>query len=210
MGMALHFYNALFKRMQPQEGDPCYIAMGKKAASARLTASFPRAANSSILACATALDPRQKYKSFRRSFTTLADNSQSQSQVEAVWQTYYKPTTSSTPPPSSKCDFDGYFSDDEAQVLDELSSYIAFPYPRKSNDISSTEVIQFWKTHSQIYPNLSRMARKYLAIPITSVSSERLFSAARLAIPHTRCSLLPETIREEMLLKSWLKLLGAH
>lgn len=206
MGMALHSYNALFKRMQPALGDPGYISMGKKAALDRLTACFPRAANSSILACATALDPRQKYKSFRRTLVTLSDNTHSQSQVEAVWATYYKPDTLSVAQPV--CDFDGYFSDDEPQALDELASYIGVPYQRKSNDISSGEVLEFWKTHSHLYPNLAKMARKYLAIPITSVSSERLFSAARLAIPHTRCSLSPVTIKEEMLMKSWIKLFG--
>ena len=41
------------------------------------------------------------------------------------------------------------------------------------------DVLMWWKFNSKKYPNLSRMARDYLAIPGTSASSERLFSSGK-------------------------------
>lgn len=37
----------------------------------------------------------------------------------------------------------------------------------------------YWKHYQHKYPNVSRLARKILAIPATSVTSERLFSLAK-------------------------------
>jgi hypothetical protein len=79
------------------------------------------------------------------------------------------------------------------------------------------------------YPNLSKMARDYLAIPgiliflhsaylrldllisnkpiiiATSVPIERVFSGGTDLINQRRCSLEPKTIRICMCLKSWLR-----
>jgi hypothetical protein len=48
------------------------------------------------------------------------------------------------------------------------------------------DVLAWWKAKSKKYPNLSRMARDYLAIPATSTSSERLFSSGKHLISDTR------------------------
>lgn len=88
MGIALHPYNTLFKRMNPAAGDISYTSMGKKAAIEILTSCFLRAVNSSIMTCATAFDLRHKFKSFRRSLVTLSDNINSQYQVEDIWAIY--------------------------------------------------------------------------------------------------------------------------
>ena len=47
------------------------------------------------------------------------------------------------------------------------------------------------------------MARNYLAIPATSVSSERLFSSEGIMISDKRFNLAPKTIRAGQCLKSW-------
>ncbi|GET60559.1 ribonuclease H-like domain-containing protein [Rhizophagus irregularis DAOM 181602=DAOM 197198] len=56
------------------------------------------------------------------------------------------------------------------------------------------------------YPNLSKMALDYLAIPATSAPVERIFSSGTDLVTQKRCSLKGETIRELMCLKSWWKL----
>lgn len=40
------------------------------------------------------------------------------------------------------------------------------------------DLLSWWKVHSTVFPNLSRMARQYLAFPASSAGVERLFSAA--------------------------------
>ena len=42
-----------------------------------------------------------------------------------------------------------------------------------SND---TDPLMWWKQHQQEFPDLTRMTRQYLTVPVTSVSPERFFS----------------------------------
>ncbi len=67
------------------------------------------------------------------------------------------------------------------------------------------KVLDYWKINSDRFPNLSRMARDYLAVPGTSTPSERAFSGGRQLITDFRCSLSGETITACMLLKNWLR-----
>ena len=57
---------------------------------------------------------------------------------------------------------------------DELSLYMSLP---KANygDVNS---LDWWRRHALTLPNVSLMARQYLASPATSASVERLFSRA--------------------------------
>ncbi|KZV91117.1 hypothetical protein EXIGLDRAFT_562179, partial [Exidia glandulosa HHB12029] len=59
--------------------------------------------------------------------------------------------------------------------------------------------------HELDFPILSRMARDFLAIPASSVSVERLFSAAGLLTTRERSSLSADTIRECMCTKMWIR-----
>ena len=63
--------------------------------------------------------------------------------------------------------------------------------------------LEYWKLHALKYPVLSFMARRYLAIPATSASIERIFSISSNIITKSRNRLEPETVRQIVLLKSW-------
>jgi hypothetical protein len=41
---------------------------------------------------------------------------------------------------------------------------------------TDTDPLMWWKQHQQEFPDLSRMARQYLTVPVTSVSPETFFS----------------------------------
>ena len=63
--------------------------------------------------------------------------------------------------------------------LEELDAYLALPQAHhidKSGEEIS--VLSWWKEHAHMLPNLSKMARQYLAMPASSAGVERLFSAA--------------------------------
>jgi len=78
-----------------------------------------------------------------------------------------------------------------------------------------SDPLAWWKEHEKIYPNLSKLARRVLAIPATSAPSERLFSVAGLTISNSRASLLPENAEAVIFLhdnwgkiENWMQLQG--
>lgn len=60
----------------------------------------------------------------------------------------------------------------------------------------------FHKLHSLQYPTLSKIARDYLAIQGSAVSSERAFSSSAITTTARRNCMLPTTIEALQLLKS--------
>jgi len=60
--------------------------------------------------------------------------------------------------------------------------------------------------HSDEFPYLSKMAKDYLAIPGAGVAVERLFSSGTDILTCKRQSMSPNTLKELMCLKGWLKL----
>lgn len=59
-----------------------------------------------------------------------------------------------------------------------------------------TNPLEWWNCNSKSYPHLAIAARKYLAIPATSTSSERLFSYAGMVITSKRNKLNPSTAEQ--------------
>lgn len=52
----------------------------------------------------------------------------------------------------------------------------------------------WWKEHEKCYPSLSKLARKFLAVPATSTSSGRVFSSAGNIVRPSRSCLSFEMI----------------
>jgi hypothetical protein len=68
----------------------------------------------------------------------------------------------------------------------------------------------WWKVHEHRYPTIARLARKYLAIPATSVPSESLFSTAGRLVNKARAR-LGDSVLEACLIifHNWEKVMGA-
>jgi hypothetical protein len=52
----------------------------------------------------------------------------------------------------------------------------------RERDDPDTDSLAWWKNNSDKYARLSVLVRRYLAVPSTSVPSERIFSAAVLVV----------------------------
>jgi len=59
-----------------------------------------------------------------------------------------------------------------------------------------------WENTKTIYPELYKLARKYLCISATSVPSERLFSKAGATVSQSRNRLLGSTLSKLLFLQS--------
>ena len=122
--------------------------------------------------------------------------------VNDVYQKCYAPDPSAIAEPVVRIDeYDPFPA--ENIIEDELKSFTQRTDRLKGEN---ADILAWWKSQSETYPNLSKMARDYLAIPATSTSSERLFSSGKHLITDSRNSLCAETIQACQCLKSWNKL----
>nr|XP_034592020.1 zinc finger BED domain-containing protein DAYSLEEPER-like [Setaria viridis] len=75
----------------------------------------------------------------------------------------------------------------------------------KSVPCEEFDVLRWWKRNQDQYPVLAKMARDFLAIPLSTVASESTFSTAGMVIDKYRNSLSSETVEALICTKDWLK-----
>jgi len=83
----------------------------------------------------------------------------------------------------------------------EIDTYFEEEYVADNN---SFDILVWWKTHAEKYPVLSTMARDFLAIPLSTVSSESAFSLGGRILGEARSSLTPEMLEALVCGKDWL------
>ncbi|KAG2193535.1 hypothetical protein INT47_009586 [Mucor saturninus] len=81
---------------------------------------------------------------------------------------------------------------------DDLSKYLAEPV-RVRNRGKQNITMTYWKYSESMYPNLAKMARKFLSPPASSYSCERLFSTCKHFLTPTRPQLTAESLKESVL-----------
>jgi zinc finger BED domain-containing protein 1 (E3 SUMO-protein ligase ZBED1) len=88
-------------------------------------------------------------------------------------------------------------------LLDEVKSYLELSLaPENENPL------EWWKVRMQAFPYLSKLALKYLSIPASSVSSERLFSDAGNIINQKRTRLNCNLVAKMLFLKRNMKFMN--
>lgn len=159
---------------------------------------------------ATILDPRCKIQTFRNLGWVPQWISEAEAAVQRVYQDQYAPipvSRPSTPPTSSQGSDDDYmnavFGNSQSSVVELLVSEVDI-YLEEKVELPQVDPIEWWRTYESRFPNLSRMARDYLAIPATSVPSERCFSIAGSVLTKRRSSMTEGMANAIMCCKYWL------
>lgn len=166
--------------------------------------------NSKLPFLATFLNPACKMNYFRE-YYSATETRQIRKEISEYFTEKYESPVAVQPPKRRMVDQSDDDSDDELYAhmfkrskvdtaSSEFQKYINLPLSNEKIDS-----IEFWKSQAVEFPNLSLMARDFLPLQCGSVSVERDFSGAVDLITPTRCSLMPQTIRADMCLKSWMK-----
>ena len=162
----------------------------------------------------TLLDPRLKSLAHLREEQQEAMvNSIVNEIVAECIQSTHQPSTSSEsidsgnpePPRTKKCALEKLLGSTFSSVNPDSSFSVSL------NELVRTELscyksepvlglkekpLEWWRLHHQSYPNLAKVARKYLGVVATSVPSERLFSTAGKPVNTKRSALDPENIEK--------------
>ena len=91
----------------------------------------------------------------------------------------------------------GAQSSQTAAVSDKAEEQVRLYLAQPNVPLSESPTV-WWRDNSRLYPQVSRVARRFLSAPAMSVPSEQLFSAAGHVYSDRRKRLLPK--RAEMLL----------
>ncbi len=88
-----------------------------------------------------------------------------------------------------------------ADIKEEVASYLA-----ASGITVDGDPLTWWKSNECKYPHIAKMARCYLAVPGSSVPSERVFSTTGDIVTAKRSTLSPDNVDILVFLKKNLKL----
>jgi hypothetical protein len=109
--------------------------------------------------------------------------------------------------PSASCEFQSFLSSTEANPSkSELLIYL--DETNVSLGDKDFDLLNWWKVNSHRFPVVSRMAKKFLTVPATSVSSESTFSTGGRTLDDYRSSLSPTMVEALICSSSWIR--GAH
>jgi hypothetical protein len=79
----------------------------------------------------------------------------------------------------------------------EVERYLRLPeIPLQTPSGQDQGILHWWKSHTSEFPNLSKMARQFSAVPASSASAERLFLAARKMHDDLKKSTTEETLQD--------------
>jgi hypothetical protein len=84
-----------------------------------------------------------------------------------------------------------------ARVSAEVDEYLAVP---QADDISD-DPLCWWREQDKVFPNVAKVAKKYLNLPASSAPAERVFSTGKLVLTRSRWAMHPATLIQQVLLR---------
>ncbi|KAM0900416.1 hypothetical protein ACQ4PT_020667 [Festuca glaucescens] len=144
-----------------------------------------------FLSCAAVLDPRIKFKFLGYAYSKLYDEDDARRRITDVTNTLTSlfneygsgvsvneniaaAGSSSTCGLGAFADYDQYMeSTSSHDEKSELDLYLAKPVKKLNENV---DILDYWNKSAARYPQLAKMARDILAVPVSSVASESAFS----------------------------------
>ncbi|KAL5726719.1 hypothetical protein ACHQM5_009733 [Ranunculus cassubicifolius] len=178
-----------------------------------------------ILAMAVVMDPRYKMNFVEYAFNAIygKDNAEApkvRSNLDKLLllyvNTYSKATTSTSVQADAQVelhntrlgndvlkDFESFESEKHLSTPQktQLEMYLSEPRRRTTEPL---DVLDYWKSNQFRYPELARMARDILSIPVSTVASEAAFSVGGRVVDQFRSALLPENVEALVCTNDWL------
>ncbi|KAJ9086064.1 Zinc finger BED domain-containing protein 1 [Entomophthora muscae] len=202
LAMAIYYFGILAEKLQPHPTEDAeFIKAAKAAALQELVKHFPQNRGNPLFICAMAMDPRHKLQYLEHPEKRGVSTIRSREILVGEWNRSYKQATvADLQPPTSLFAFNNaHFT----QPSDELECYLGAPVLLCSDGSSNQEVLKYWHGQEKLLPNLCRMAKKYLAIPIRSDAAEDLLAPLKDPAPDPPASSEAKPVREQTLLKHW-------
>uniref|UniRef100_A0ACD5YB27 Uncharacterized protein n=1 Tax=Avena sativa TaxID=4498 RepID=A0ACD5YB27_AVESA len=139
-------------------------------------------------------------------FTLFEKFENEKKQAEKVGQSSSKPPIVSSSMPASDSDFHNWRANTTTKSSkSELRNYLE---DAGEENAPNFDLLNWWKVNSLRYPVLAKMARRFLTIPASSVSSESTFSTGGRVLDDYRSSLKPYMVEALVCGGSYIK--GAH
>ena len=181
-------------------------------AQKKLQGYYARTDQTTVYAVATAMDPSLKYQYWIDEEWEERFQNEAKAKVLSEWTKYKIVQQDEEEEPVTSDVHRNRYCPKRRRVQDELAAYLAEPVqtsdslaPAENSDQTTPELL-YWRRSAGTYMQLSRMARKFLAMPVTSTPCEWLFSNVKGFLTPERNRLQPEALEESVLLKSWLKI----
>ncbi|KAJ4962762.1 hypothetical protein NE237_022701 [Protea cynaroides] len=86
----------------------------------------------------------------------------------------------------------------------ELDYYLEEPKLPFDDKYRQFDVLAYWRQNGSKYPDVARMAKDVLSIPVSTVASESAFSAGGRVIDKYRSKLLPSNAEALICLRDWM------
>jgi hypothetical protein len=185
-----------------------------------------------VMVIATILDPRFKMRYIRFAFGKIYSSlrfrkeiSDIEEELESLYQKYESihrqkmgetsqnntQSTSSSKNTSSSLasivpsEFQSFLESTATESSkSELLMYLDEPNISITDD-KKFDLLNFWKVNAHRFPVVSSMAKRFLVIPASSVSSEQTFSTGGRIIDDYRSSSKPETVQALVCASSWIR-----
>jgi hypothetical protein len=97
---------------------------------------------------------------------------------------------------------DTSIDDDAGPTRTEGEAYLSTP--KTFTNGSAVDVLQWWRENEHIYPHLAQVAKDVFAVQLAQVGVERVFNRSKDTIGDRRHNLAAQTLREIMILRSWI------
>ena len=83
----------------------------------------------------------------------------------------------------------------------QLELYLEEP---KQEGVTDLDALSYWKVNAARFPDLAKMARDVLSIPVTTVASESAFSSGGRVLDQYRSALKPEVVEAIVCTRDWI------